>query len=58
MRDAPTPQELEHAVEDDSRSFAVVRPLPTVTLPRDGELEVPPLEYASIAASPEPVRVI
>jgi len=44
----------EEALE---RDFAVVRPLPVVEV-QDGELAVPPLEYASIASRPEPARLI
>jgi hypothetical protein len=48
----------EEVTEDAlDRGFAVIRPLPTVEI-EDGELAVPPLEYASIASRPEPARLI
>jgi hypothetical protein len=43
---------------DESGRFGVVRPLPVIELGDRAELQVAPLEYASIASRPEPVRVI
>lgn len=42
----------------EDRDFAVVRPFPVVELADGDDLVVAPLEFASIASRPEPVRVI
>jgi hypothetical protein len=51
------PDEAERHMPEPERGFGVVRPLPVTRLPRNGETVVPPMEYASIASRPEPVRV-